>query len=57
MSFKDKGRLIISPVAHLPSLRNMGVMTDEPVKVGAFSEGQRRFLDYHRNSVLLMAAG
>lgn len=55
ISFEDKGRLIISPVAHLPSLRKMGVTTDEPLNVGAFSEGQRRFLDYHRNSVLLMA--
>jgi putative restriction endonuclease len=54
-SFEDKGRLIISPVAHLPSLRKIGVTTDEPVNVGAFSEGQKRFLDYHRNSVLLMA--
>jgi putative restriction endonuclease len=56
ISFEDKGRLIISPVAHLPSLQRMGVVTDEPVNVGKFSEGQRRFLDYHRQSVLLMAA-
>jgi putative restriction endonuclease len=55
ISFEDKGRLIISPVAHLPSLRKMGVTTDDPVDVGTFSEGQRGFLDYHRNSVLLMA--
>jgi putative restriction endonuclease len=38
ISFEDKGRLIISPVAHLPSLRKVGVMTGEPVNVGAFSE-------------------
>lgn len=55
ISFEDKGRLIVSPVAHLPSLQKMGVVTDEPVNVGVFSEGQKRFLDYHRNSVLLMA--
>jgi putative restriction endonuclease len=54
ISFEDKGRLIISPVAHLPSLRKMGVATDEIVNVGAFSEGQRKFLD--RQLVLLMAA-
>jgi putative restriction endonuclease len=56
ISFEDTGRLIISPVAHAPSLQKMGVATDHAVNVGAFSDGQRRFLDYHRNSVLLMAA-
>jgi hypothetical protein len=45
ISFEDKGRLIISPVAHLPSLQKMGIATDELVNVGPFSEGQRRFLD------------
>jgi len=55
ISFEDTGRLIISPVAHAPSLQKMGVATDRPVNVGIFSEGQRKFLDYHRNSVLLMA--
>jgi putative restriction endonuclease len=55
ISFEDSGRLIISPVAHAQSLQRMGVATDGAVNVGQFSEGQRRFLDYHRNSVLLMA--
>ena len=36
--------------------RLVGVATDGAVNVGQFSEGQRRFLEYHRNSVLLMAA-
>jgi hypothetical protein len=53
IGFEDSGGLIISPVAHTPSLRRMGVETDRSVNVGAFTEGQRRFLDYHRNSVLL----
>jgi putative restriction endonuclease len=55
ISFEDSGQLIISPVAHGPSLQKMGITTDAPVNVGQFSEGQRQFLDYHRNSVLLMA--
>jgi hypothetical protein len=55
ISFEDAGRLIISPVAHKESLRRMGVETEQPVNVGAFTDGQRRFLDYHRNSVLLRA--
>jgi hypothetical protein len=32
-----------------------GIETQRIVNVGGFSEGQRRFLDYHRNSVLLRA--
>jgi putative restriction endonuclease len=33
----------------------MGVETESIVNVGAFSQGQKQFLDYHRNSVLLRA--
>jgi hypothetical protein len=33
----------------------MGIDTEQPVNVGAFSQGQRVFLDHHRNSVLLRA--
>jgi hypothetical protein len=55
ISFEDNGRLIVSPVAHTPSLNRMGVETDRIVSVGPFSEGQRSFLDYHRNAVLLRA--
>jgi putative restriction endonuclease len=53
ISFEDAGRLIISPVAHTESLKRMGIETKKLVNVGAFSRGQRAFLDYHRNSVLL----
>lgn len=53
IGFEDNGRLIISPVAHCPSLQRMGVDTDSPVNVGAFSSGQRKFLDVHRTTVLL----
>jgi putative restriction endonuclease len=53
ISFEDAGRLIILPVAHDESLRRMGIDTEQPVNVGVFSQGQRAFLDYHRNSVLL----
>lgn len=56
IGFEDKGTLIISPVAHRPSLQRMGVETTTVVNVGGFSEGQRRFLEYHRNAVLLRAA-
>jgi putative restriction endonuclease len=49
------GRLIISPVAHAESLRRMGVESEQPVNVGTFGQGQRAFLNYQRNSVLLQA--
>jgi hypothetical protein len=45
--------LIISPVAHRLSLERMGVRTDSAVNVGPFSAGQDRFLEYHRDAVLL----
>ena len=56
IGFEDFGDLIISPVAHKLSLQRMGVETSRSVNVGAFTEGQRRFLEYHRNSVLLRIA-
>jgi len=56
IGFEDSGELIISPVAHKPSLQRMGVETGRVSNVGAFSDGQRRFLEFHRSSVLLRAA-
>jgi len=57
IGFEDSGALIISPVAHRPSLQRMGIDTENVVNVGSFTEGQRAFLDFHRNSVLLRAGG
>jgi hypothetical protein len=53
ISFEDSGELIVSPVTHKPSLERMGVVTDRIVNVGAFTDGQRQFLSYHRDAVLL----
>jgi putative restriction endonuclease len=55
ISFEDNGRLIVSPVADRVSLRKMGVETNTAVNVGPFSSGQRAFLQFHRNAVLLQA--
>jgi HNH endonuclease len=55
ISFENSGVLIVSPVAHVPSLNRMGVETNKVVNVGTFTEGQKQFLDYHRESVLLQA--
>ena len=55
IGFENNGELIISPVAHRPSLERMGIETSKTVNVGPFTEGQRRFLEVHRDSVLLVA--
>jgi hypothetical protein len=55
ISFEDVGRLIVSPVADPVSLARMGIDTARPIHVGAFSEGQRRHLDFHRENVLRLA--
>ncbi len=55
IGFEDGGRLIVSPVAHRSSLLRMGVDAGQSINVGTFTSGQKRFLDFHRNSVLLQA--
>ncbi len=55
IGFEDNGRLIISPVAHRPSLQRMGIDTATVVNVGGFISGQKQFLDFHRNAVLLQS--
>lgn len=53
ISFKDDGGLLISPVADLESLKRMGVTPG--ADVGAFSRGQRSYLQFHRDEVFLTA--
>ena len=55
IGFEDNGTLIVSPVAHRPSLHKMGIDTTRVVSVGGFTSGQKDFLDFHRTSVLLRA--
>jgi hypothetical protein len=55
LGFEDNGRLIISPVAHRPSLERMGIDLARAVNVGGFTNGQKQFLDFHRNAVLLQS--
>ena len=56
VGFADSGDLIISRVAQIPSLQRMGIETRKAVNVGGFTEGQRRYLEFHRTAVLLRAA-
>jgi GNAT superfamily N-acetyltransferase len=55
IGFEDNGRLILSPVAHRPSLQRMGVNVTAPTNVGSFTGGQKTFLEFHRQSVLLQS--
>jgi putative restriction endonuclease len=55
IGFEDDGKLIISPVAHCPSLQRMGIDTKKVINVGGFTSGQKHFLDFHRNAVLLQS--
>jgi hypothetical protein len=53
IGFEDNGELLVSPVAHTASLTKMGIQLTQTLNVGRFSEGQRRYLRFHRESVLL----
>jgi putative restriction endonuclease len=55
ISFEDSGQLIISDIAHKESIRRMGINTDQVVRVGRFSEGQKFLLAHHRSAVFLQA--
>ncbi len=55
IGFEDDGKLIISPVARRPSLQRMGIDTNKVINVGGFTSGQKHFLDFHRNAVLLQS--
>ena len=55
ISFDNNGELLVSPVAHEVSLRKMGVPIGQHINVGSFADGQRRYLEFHRESVFLQA--
>jgi putative restriction endonuclease len=57
ISFRNDGRLLVSPVAHRPSITRMGVPVDRELDTGSFSAGQLRFLEFHRDQVFLARAG
>jgi hypothetical protein len=55
ISFKEDGRLRVSPVAHKASLERMGVPTGKVFEVGRFTAEQGRFLEYLRDEVFMSA--
>ncbi len=56
ISFENNGRVLVSPVADPMSLNRMGVRTEEDINVGDFSSGQKRYLEFHRESVFKQTA-
>jgi len=55
ISFRNDGRVLVSPVAHHESLKRMGVVVDREIEVGRFTARQNVFLEYHRDAVFLQA--
>lgn len=53
IGFEDNGNVLISPVAHADSLARMGLSSLRKTNVGGFSMGQRHYLKFHRENVLL----
>lgn len=56
IGFEANGDLIISPVTHKDSLLRLGLDASQKMNVGRFSEGQQRYLEFHRDSVLLKSS-
>lgn len=55
IGFEDNGDLIVSPVAHRPSLSKLGIDPSRTLNVGRFSAGQMNYLGFHRDNVLLLS--
>lgn len=55
IGFDKNGQIIVSPVADRDSLTRMGLDPRAPPNVGTFSSGQHKYLEFHRDNVLLMS--
>jgi len=53
ISFEASGALVVSSVAHTQSMERMGIFNHKEINVGTFSSGQRQYLDWHREFILL----
>lgn len=53
IGFESNGDVLISPVADRESLSRMGLDPNRPLNVGRFGDGQKRYLEFHRENVLL----
>lgn len=55
ISFENTGRVLVSPVADMTSIERMGITRAMLENVGAFSAGQREYLEFHRENIFLEA--
>lgn len=55
ISFENNGELLLSKVAHKESLQRMGVPVDKLRNVGNFTDGQKKYLEFHRENLFLAA--
>lgn len=53
ISFEGNGKVLWSPVVHVPSMVKMGLDPDIIRNVGAFTDAQRSYLEFHRENVFL----
>lgn len=53
ISFEDDGKLLVSPIAHVDSLKRMGIDPSANLNVGGFASGQRKYLAFHRENEFL----
>jgi putative restriction endonuclease len=51
LSFENGGKLIYSPAVDRESLLRTGFDPDDALNVRAFSSGQKRYLDFHRDAI------
>jgi putative restriction endonuclease len=55
ISFKNNGDVLVSPVADLGAMSQMGISSSMLENVGHFSAGQSQYLDFHRDMIFLRA--
>jgi putative restriction endonuclease len=55
LSFENTGKVLVSPVADRTAIEQMGITNSMLQNVGSFSEGQRKYLDFHRENIFLEA--
>jgi hypothetical protein len=53
IGFENNGDVLISPAAHKESLVRLGLDYGRKLNVGTFSDGQKHYLEFHRDAVLL----
>ncbi len=55
LSFENSGKVLVSPVADRATMSKMGIVDDMLRNVGSFSDGQRKYLGFHRENIFLEA--